>query len=135
MRKLVRIITWLGIGIMIIGIPFSFAASSKVMSGAGTEVEGGALMAWLLGAVGIIPMLIGGLIARPKYFWIGCLIAGALYIVSFYGFLMLSVWTMANSEGRLWELIAGFAALLGPGLLALVEGILLKILPNRIIEE
>jgi len=73
------------------------------------------------GALGTILALIGGFIARPKYFWIGAIVVGVAYIASFYGYAV---------DFKLY-MLGGILVMLLPGLACIVAGIIIRKLDKR----
>jgi len=77
-----------------------------------------------MGILGTILSLIGGLISRPKYLWIGLIIIGIVYIASFYGYFAPSSGGYPNNPSPN-KIIVILVLILLPGLVCVGEGIFL----------
>ena len=70
------------------------------------------ILALIVVYIGIVPMLIGGLIAKPRYFSIISLIIGITCILAFYFFLIIiSIWEV-NWIGVILTLLPGMACII-----------------------
>lgn len=81
--KVLKIVAWVGIGIMVAALTFAFfvCISRPMVS------EGWVLLvvgATLPGILGVLMVFIGGFISKPRYLWITSIIVGALFVSSFY---------------------------------------------------
>jgi len=126
MKTFPKIIAWIGVGIVALGAIISFSESWIIAT---TDpgrigVAFGYMFAVFCSVLGLVFMLIGGLISRPRYFWLASIIVGSFYIISFFEVYL-------NWPGRIqdnqidsmfYEL--GFSVL--PGLVAIIEGVWLK---------
>jgi len=123
MRKALRVVAWIGVGIIILGTPLSFSFSSSLMSigpmGIGVAWWG---FTWILGTLGTVLLLVGGFIAKPRYLWIGAIVVGLLYISSFYGGILWWVETNKLARGL---------AVSSPGLACIIGGIVMWRLSRR----
>lgn len=124
---ILKIISWLGVGLVIPALLCSFSASYNDLIYPGMTSSGvGYFVAMCFGAVAVILSLVCGLISRPRFFWIGCIIIGIIYIASFYG------WFLIMTGGRWIETVGLPKAILGtvlsflPGVLFISEGVILR---------
>jgi len=132
MTIFLKIMSWFGIVFIIPALFCSFSASYMDLKYPGMTSSGvGYFVAMCFGAVAVILSLVGGLISKPRFFWIGCIIIGIIYIASFYG------WFLTLIDGR-WIQTAGLAqAILAtilcflPGVLFISEGVILKSVSER----
>jgi len=129
---ILKILSWLGIGFVIPGVFCSFSASYNDSIYPGMTSSGvGYFVALCFGAVGVVLSLICGSISRPRFFWIGCIMIGIIYIASFYG------WIFMLTGGRWIETVGLPNAILGtvlsflPGVLFVAEGVILKTVSKR----
>lgn len=83
----------------------------------------GFFMEMCAGTLGTILALVGGFIARPKYFWIGAIVVGVAYIASFYGYVF-----DVDFETKV---ILGLSVMLLPGLACIAAGIVIRKLNKR----
>ena len=80
--------------------------------------------AFVFSFIALVPMLIGGIMGKPKYLWITCIITGSLYILSlfyFYSYLPDRI-----EHGYVYEICRDLIFCLLPGLVVILEGIWLK---------
>src|SRR4030042_3117739 len=88
MRTFMKILAWFGLLIILSGLLLSYSSSwtwictGQLGPGVGYVVTAG------VGVIGTRLALIGGFIARPKYFWIGAIVVGGAYIALFYGYVV-----------------------------------------------
>lgn len=121
-----KIIAWLGMCFFILLIAVLFWQSFAAIT---TEKPIGGLLfcpenAFMLSFIGLIPMLIGGLLGKPKYFWIICIITGSLYIISLFYFYTYLPERIHN--GDIYIIFRELFFSVIPGLVAIIEGIWLK---------
>ena len=118
MKACLKVAAWVGVGIVALGTPLAFSCSESLMSigprGAGVGWWG---FTWILGGIGTVLLLAGGVIAKPRYLWIGAIMIGLVYISSFYGLLLYSL-----ENGT----ILGFIPVLLPGLACIIGGIVMQ---------
>ena len=119
---LLKTLAWFGLLLIALGLPLSFSSSWTEVSTGTLGSGAGYFVEMCVGAVGALLALIGGFIARPKYFWLGALVIGIAYISSFYGLFM-----GLDEPHMYWWL---FVALL-PGLACVVAGTVIKVLNKR----
>lgn len=84
-RKL-KIVAWLGVGMVVIGLPLSFYSSSLMVDG-DLYSNNGYQIAYYLAMAGVVLMALGGIITRPRFFWPVSILVGIAYIASLYGWL------------------------------------------------
>ncbi len=117
--KLLKIISWLGLSLITISLPLSFSSSNTWISTGEIGSGAGFGIVWIVTIIGTVLALIGGLIAKPQHLWIGLILVGALYIASFYG------WIIKEPE-------PGLALMLLPGILLIAEGIAIRTIWRKI---
>jgi hypothetical protein len=117
--KFLSVLGWLGVGFIALGLPLSFSSSSTWTSTGNLGSGVGYMLAWILGMLGALLILIGGFIARPPYLRLGAILIGLVYISSFYG------WMKEDTENLGWL----FNIL--PGLVCIIDSIIIKLLSNR----
>jgi predicted MFS family arabinose efflux permease len=85
-KSIFKTIAWIGAILLVIGAVISFYSSWALMTAEPGEigVDFGHWLAIIFGIPGIVLMIIGGLIAKPKYFWFVSITAGLFYILSFF---------------------------------------------------
>jgi hypothetical protein len=121
MKTFMKILAWFGLLIILPSLLLSYSSSwtwistGQLGSGVGYVVTAG------VGVIGTLLALIGGFIARPKYFWIGAIVVGVAYIASFYGYVV-------DFETKF---ILGLFVMLLPGLACIVAGIIIRKLDKR----
>ena len=114
--KVLKVVAWVGIGIMTSALAFAFyvcTAPPMVSEGWGLLLVFGTLP----GILGTLLVLIGGFISKPRYLWLASIIVGVLFIPSFYG--------MAH-HGIL-ELVL-FSS---PGLACIIGGVVMRWLSHK----
>ncbi len=121
MKILLKILAWFGLVLIVLGLLLSYSSSwtwistGQLGSGVGYVVTAG------VGVIGTLLALIGGVITRPKYFWIGAIVVGVAYIASFYGYVV-------DFETKF---ILGLFVMLLPGLVCIAAGIVIRKLNKR----
>lgn len=89
MKKFLTILAWFGLLVIIPGLLLSYSSSWVMVTSPGQLGSAvGYVVTADVGTIGTVLALIGGFIARPKYFWIGAIVVGAAYVASFYGYVM-----------------------------------------------
>ncbi|MFC1865371.1 hypothetical protein ACFLYB_01490 [Chloroflexota bacterium] len=125
MKTLFMIIAWIGIGIVTFGAMISFWTSwVMVMDSYRIGVDWGHTFGLLFGVLGLVFMLIGGLISKPRYFWLASIIVGSFYIISFF-----DIYQGLSSrlhDNQIDLLLIELAISVLPGLVAILEGIWLR---------
>jgi len=87
MKTFLKVISWIGVGIVSLGVIIAFIQSWTMTfpePGFLGGVNWGHPFALLLAIIGLPLMLVGGLIAKPRHFWLVSIIVSSLYIVSFF---------------------------------------------------
>ncbi|MFZ7101025.1 MAG: hypothetical protein ACOWWO_00005 [Peptococcaceae bacterium] len=123
MKKTVfKTVAWVGAVLLFIGAIISFYSSWQLMLAEPGEigVGFGHWFAIIFGLPGIVLMIIGGLISKPKYFWFASVTAGLFYIISFFS--MYSQFPESRIEYILRTLSFSFL----PGLIPVFMGWQLK---------
>jgi hypothetical protein len=125
MKVFLKVLAWLGAGFLLLLIAANFTQSIFAIT---AETVGGLMIspesAFVFSLIGIIPMLIGGITGKPRYFWLACIATGSLYILShFYFYTLLSYWI---EQGYIYTLFRELMFMILPGLVAIIEGIWLK---------
>jgi hypothetical protein len=120
MKTCLKVVAWFGLAIVFLIVLYASWGLVEVMR---PSFRGGVDLFPLVYAVSFVGLpfiLIGGLLPKPRYFWLGAIIVGVIYILS------LSIY-IAIVLGRFsFDLISGI--LLLPGLIIIGEGILLILL-------
>ena len=120
-----KLISWIGVGIMAFGAIISFSTSWTIVTDPGRiGVDFGHMFAILFGILGLVFMLAGGLISRPRYFWLGSIIVGSFYIISFFEFYQ--SWPGRIHDNQIGILLSELGMSVLPGLVAIIEGAWLK---------
>ena len=81
--KVWKVVAWVGIGIMAVTSAFAFFVCTAPLM----VSEGWVLLvafATLPGILGVLLVLIGGFVSKPRYLWIASIIIGALFVSAFY---------------------------------------------------
>jgi len=112
--KRLRIIAWLGVGLVVLGLPLSFY-SSVLMTRGDLDSTNGYWIAYMLAIFGVVLLVVGGIITRPRFLWIAAIIAGIAYIASLYG------WLGDNEAG-----LTGVIMVILPGLIYILLGLLIR---------
>ncbi|MDD4923898.1 MAG: hypothetical protein PHF74_03560 [Dehalococcoidales bacterium] len=127
MKIFLKVLAWLGVVAFLFLITLAFIQSFisiTIDSGKGGALFWGPEIAFVSSFIALIPMLIGGIMGKPKYFWIACIITGSLYILSlfyFYSYLPDRI-----EHGHVYEIFKDLIFCLLPGLVAILEGIWLR---------
>ena len=117
-----NVLAMVGLAIVAIGTMASLADSINFFRGIDIGFGGGYGIAAFLGVGGTLFALIGGTIARPKYYPVAAIILGVIYLASFSGYLI-------HFKPELhWELLASLA----PGILLVIQGLALFITSKRL---
>jgi len=115
--KVVKVVAWVGIGVMVGTSAFAFfVCITPPMVSEGWALL--ALFATLPGILGVLLVLIGGFVSKPRYLWIASIIVGALFVSSFYG--------VALDYGMLSLVLFS-----SPGLACIIGGIVMQWLSHR----
>ncbi len=117
-----KTVAWVGVLFLFIGAIISFYSSWQLMLAEPGEigVDFGHWFAIIFGLTSIVLMIIGGLIAKPKYFWFASVTGGLFYIISFFS--IYSQFPESNIEYILKSLSFSFL----PGLIPVFMGWQLK---------
>lgn len=114
MFKKLRILAWLGVGLVLLGLPISFY-SSVLLTNNGLYSNNGYQIAHILAIIGVIMMALGGIITRPRLLWLVSIITGIAYIASLYGWL-------GNNDAD----FTSVTMVLIPGLVCIILGVLIR---------
>ncbi len=129
-----KVIAWLGLGFLAMGVAFSFYASWALLNPDPPQIypTGGAEVLYVdiyfLDILGTLLLLIGGLIAKPRALWLPSIIIGFLQVVSLYGFVIIEVIPMYKWSKPILGTLGFFLA---PGFIMVFEGFLLRFLYNK----
>jgi hypothetical protein len=86
MNTFFKFIAWLGLVLFTLGAMIAFHGSWVYLLAEPGEI--GVIFEYMFaiwfGIPGIVMMTIGGIISKPKYFWLASIIAGLFYIISFF---------------------------------------------------
>jgi hypothetical protein len=115
---LLKIGAWFGLVLIALGLPLSFSSSSTWINTGQLGSGIGYWLSWLLAVAGVLLIIIGGIITRPRFLWIGAILVGSIYIASFYG------WIAKESEPILFLILL-------PGIVCIVGGGIIQILGKR----
>jgi len=116
--RLLRIGAWFGLVLIALGLPLSFSSSSTWINTGQLGSGLGYWLSWLLALAGVLLIIIGGIITRPRFLWIGAILVGSIYIGSFYG------WMAKESEPILFLILL-------PGIVCVVGGGLIQVLRKK----
>ncbi len=125
MRTFLKVIAWIGLGFMAIGVAISFYTWISIINYVPERYPTmGPGFGWILiiplDILGLLLMTIGGMIARPKYLWLAIISTGLLHILISAPQLP----HLVQMQGR-GLLSITFNSLVSPGVLAILLGILL----------
>ena len=121
MKTFLKVLAWIGLLIILPGLVFSYSSSWVMASNPGALGSGvGYVMTAVVGAIGTLLALIGGFIARPRYFWIGALVVGIAYVASFYGYFF------GHTVDLGAKFIPGLLLMLLPGLACIAAGMVIR---------
>jgi len=135
LKTALKIIAWIGFAVFALGTIIVLMANIGSMLNPGQYgVAFLHLYALVLAAIGTPLMLAGGIIAKPRHFWLFCLIIGLLYIVIWTPVTILSLishiqhteWDYLMQNGRLFERIWNHLFPLIPGVIIIAEGIWIR---------
>jgi hypothetical protein len=120
-------ITWIGVIIITLTICASFWMSWKKIFDPGSigGVDFETPIAWILGGIGAVLMLIGGINSKPKFFWLVCITIGILYVVSFFGNFKEIPERIRYNDLDTVKMYLIYSIL--PALVCVIEGVFLKI--------
>jgi hypothetical protein len=122
MKTFLKILAWFGLLLMVPGLVLSYSSSWVMVSSPGQLGSAAGYIATAgIGALGVLLALIGGFIARPRYFWIGAIVVGVAYIASFYGYVV----------DFKFYMLGGIVVMLLPGLACIAAGIVIWKLAKR----
>jgi len=127
---ILTIIAIFGLVITALATTASFSSSSTFVNTGDLGSGVGYVLTLLVGAFGTILALIGGLIAKPKYLWIGFIVTGIIYLISFYGYFVPS--SRGYLIGFSLKALAGILVMLLPGLACIGTGIFLRRFHRRV---
>jgi membrane-bound ClpP family serine protease len=122
MKTFFKVIAWFGLVLFTLGAIIAFYGSWVFLLA--EPGERGVLFEYMFamwfGIPGIVLMIIGGIISKPKNFWLASIITGVFYIISFfYAYIHIS-------ESRFIFIIEVLSISVLPGLIAVIMGIQLK---------
>ena len=122
--KVLKVIAWVGIGVMVGASAFSFfvcIAPPMVSEGWGLLLVFGTLP----GILGVLLVLIGGFVSKPRYLWLASIIVGVLFVSSFYGLA-----TPLVPSLPLYGMLS-FILFSSPGLVCIIGGVVMGWLSHR----
>ncbi len=122
MNTFFKVIAWFGLVLFSLGAIIAFYGSTVFLLAEPGEI--GVLFEYMFamwfGIPGIVLMIIGGIISKPKHFWLASIITGIFYIVSFF-------YAYINITGsRLVFIIEVLSISILPGLIAVIMGLQLR---------
>ena len=86
MKTAFGIIAWVGLFLIILALAFSFSTSWNHFAGPGSDEEFVFSIAAYAGYIGATLALAGSFISKPRFFGIGAVIVGTVFVFSFYGY-------------------------------------------------
>jgi len=140
MKTGLKVIAWIGFAV------FALGTIIVLMANIGSTLNPGQcgvgfpyLYALVLASIGVLLMLAGGIITKPRHFWLFCLIIGLLYIVCWIPLTILSLissiqhtrWDYLMQNGRLFDKIWSYLSPLIPGIIIIAEGIMMRCIERR----
>ena len=135
MKTFLKVIAWIGFGIFSSSTIVSFSALIFGVGG----VDFTHAFAFLLAIIGVPLMLLGGLITRPKYFWLASITVSSLFVISFYFSIVNLVFDIRHTEwdyltrnGWLFTVIWRRMMFFIPGIAGIVEGILIRQIETKV---
>jgi hypothetical protein len=141
MKTGLKVIAWVGFGIFSLATVIALITTIGIMfpkPGQHIGVSFPHLYALVLAIIGLPLMLAGGIIAKPKHFWLLCLIVGLLYITGCIPLIQKLVssiqhteWDYLMQKGRLFSKIWNNLFILIPGIIVIAEGILIRRIEHR----
>jgi hypothetical protein len=134
--KALRVIAWIGFGIFTLGTGLAIFTTVSYIVHPATPyfggVDAGHPFAVIIALLGLPFMLAGGLIARPRLFWMLSVIMGCLYIIGFIPSIQNMAFYIKHTDtdylmrnGRLFRIIWQNMMPVLPGIVCLGEGILI----------
>ena len=126
MNTFFKFIAWLGVILLVIGATISFYSSWEIMTAKPGEigVDFGHWFAILFGIPGAVMMIIGGIISKPKNFWLASMLAGLFYIISFFQIYAGFPYRIRN--GQIGSMLVEISFSVLPGLIPVIMGIQLR---------
>lgn len=92
-----------------------------------------AMLGWLAAGLGVLLALIGGLIARPRYLWIGLMAIGLILVLSFGTYVNIPNDKPYYQLGYTAEAVRNFVSrvpqnlfFMLPGLVCIIEGLVIR---------
>jgi len=139
MKTGLKVTAWVGFAVFSLGTIIALTATIGIML---TPEQYGVdfvhLYALVLAAIGAPLMLAGGIIGKPRHFWLFSLIIGLLYIagcIPFVQNLVSSIqhtdWDYLMQRGRLFSKIWNNLFILIPGIIIIAEGIWIRRIERR----
>ena len=129
MKTFLKVIAWIGAGLVALGMVVAFLALIFGVGG----VDFAHPIAIILAIVGMPMMLVGGLITRPGNFWLVSIIVSALYVIAFSPLIEDLVSKIQHTErdwlfnnGWLFQQVLQDIGPLILGLIGVGEGILIR---------
>ncbi len=123
MKTLLRIIAWVGFAVFSLGTVISLITTMGILLGHNVGVDFPHLYALILAVIGIPFMLAGGIIAKPRHFWLLSLIIGLLYILGGIPFIQELVSSIQHTD---WDYLMQNLCILIPGVIIIAGGIFIR---------
>jgi len=140
-----KIIAWVGFAVFSLGnIIVLMATIGAMLNPVQYGVPFAHIQALVLAAIGTPLMLVGGIVGKPKHFWLFCLIIGLFYIIVWTPVTILSLissiqqteWDyLMRNGGRLFDKIWNHLFMLIPGIVIIAEGIMMRRIERRSIAK
>lgn len=122
MKKLFTILSWFSLFLVLVTLPLSFSSSYTWVSTGQLGSGAGYFVTWLAAIIALIFVLIGWIVSKPGYLWLGAILTGLLYLASHYAYYVVS-------DLGVWKTLV----ILAPGILLVVEGVILKLIQQKLL--
>jgi hypothetical protein len=132
MRIFLTILACLGLVLVLIAaLPALFATFLNLISEPtdfGKVLNQIVIMGYYPGALGVLLVLIGGLITRPRYLWIVLITIGLIHAISFLEVHVYIFWPPSHPIGMS---MLRFLLLTSPGIICIIEGIIIRMIEKK----
>lgn len=136
MKITLTMLAWFGLLVTALGTLLSFSSSSTWVNTGQLGSGVGYAFTFFVGVIGTLFALIGAFITRPRYLWIGAIMVGVAYVVSYYGYVVPSPSSVPSPNGHHLDfspgMITGLLVMLLPGLACIIAGVILRRPPNEL---
>jgi len=143
MKTGLKVIAWVGFAVFSLATVIALIADIGIMlTPERYGVDFVHLYALVLAVIGAPLMLAGGIITKPRHFWLLSLIVGLLYIIGWVSSIQNLVssiqhteWDYLMQKGRLFSKIWDNLFVLIPGIIIIAEGILIRRIKSKSIAK